>query len=160
MICPHCERYLEDGVAFCIYCGQRLGKYADDASEGSSTINLSDTAAPAEGQAAASAAPGVAAAGVGAAAAAGAAAAPVAPASARESVQGASTRPSVSGRGSTGRLHSDDEMARRMGEIDEEEGTGKGRKVLAGVIIAGLAAAAIGFGAAYVAPSVMGGGDS
>lgn len=165
MICPHCERYLEDGVAFCIYCGQRLGKYADDASEGASTINLSDAAVPEEGQAAvASDASGSgmhAAAGAAAATAAAAAAAPVAPASARESARAASTRPSVSGRsGSTGRLHADDEMARRMGEIDDEEGSGKGRKVLAGVIIAGLAAAAIGFGAAYVAPSIMGGGDS
>lgn len=164
MICPHCERYLEDGVAFCIYCGQRLGKYADDASEGTPTINLNDTA-DAAGQTAA-AGSGVSGAHVaaGTAAAAGVAAgatAPVAPASARESAQAASSRPSVSGRGgSSGRLHSDDEIARRMGELDETEGVGRGRKVLAGVIIAGLAAAAIGFGAAYVVPSVTGGGDA
>ncbi|MDO4890682.1 MAG: zinc ribbon domain-containing protein, partial [Coriobacteriaceae bacterium] len=48
MICPHCGRYLEDGVAFCIYCGQRLGKYASgDAAEPSQAVNLGDASADA-----------------------------------------------------------------------------------------------------------------
>ena len=88
MICPHCGRYLEDGVAFCIYCGQRLGKYADETAEASQTVNLSDTAnAPSGAQGAGASAAGVqhAAAGAAAAGVAGAAAAaPVAPASAQE----------------------------------------------------------------------------
>ena len=168
MICPHCGRYLEDGVAFCIYCGQRLGKYASgDAADSSQTANLSDNPLQAENTAAASqatastaahAATGAAAAG--AAAATGVAAAPVAPASAQEGARASQPRPSVSGRNTRdGRLHSDDEIARRMDELGKEPNRGNGRKVLGGVILAALAAGAIGFGATQVVPSIMDGGN-
>lgn len=169
MICPHCGRYLEDGVAFCIYCGQRLGKYAsDDAAEGSPTISLDEPlqveepafdAAAAVEEPAASEGPAHAAAGAAAAGAAAAAAAtaPVAPANAQEGSQ----RPSVKGRGTRdGRLHADDEIAQRMSDLGDEEKSGRGRKVLGGVILAALAAGAIGFGANYVAPSIMEGASS
>jgi len=165
MICPHCGRYLEDGVAFCIYCGQRLGKYASgDAAEPSQAVNLGDAPAdafevdePRETAAAPTgayaAAAGAAAAGAAGAAAATAAAAPVAPASAQDA-----PRPSVRG-GSreSSRLHPDDEIARRMNELGEEPSTGTGKKVLGGVILAALAAAAIGLGASYVVPGIMNG---
>ena len=168
MICPHCGRYLEDGVAFCIYCGQRLGKYAsEDAAENFQTSSL-DEALPTVGEAPAPAAASPlsaeaapvagAAAATAATAATAAAAAPVAPASAQEAVR--STRPSVSGRTRDSRLHSDDEIARRMGELDEEPGTGTGRKVLGGIILAALAAGAIALGVNYVAPSIMDNGGS
>ena len=167
MICPHCERYLEDGVAFCIYCGQRLGKYApDDASEGSRAFNLNDTLAnPLDSSATTSFSP-VAAAGTAAAAGAAAtAAAPVAPASAQEGAPSSPSgrtgrdfsRPSVSGRnrGETGRLHSDDEIAKRMNQLDDGQKSGRGRKVLGGILLAGLAAAAIGVGATQLAPTIL-----
>ena len=168
MICPHCGRYLEDGVAFCIYCGQRLGKYAsEDAADSFQTASL-DEAPPTMGEtpAPAAAAPlsaeatpvAGAAAATAATAATAAAAAPVAPASAQEAVR--STRPSVSGRTRDSRLHADDEIARRMGELDDEPGTGKGRKVLGGIILAALAAGAIALGVNYIAPSIMDNGGS
>jgi len=167
MICPHCERYLEDGVAFCIYCGQRLGKYApDDASEGSQAVNLNDTLAnPLDSSATTSFSPVAAAGAAAATGAAATAAAPVAPASAQEGAPTAATghmgrgssRPSVSGRtrGETGRLHSDDEIARRMNQLDEPSSGGRGRKVLGGILLAGLAAAAIGIGATQLAPTIL-----
>ena len=172
MICPHCGRYLEDGVAFCIYCGQRLGKYADETAEASQTVNLSDNAdalSGAQGGAASSASGDRIAAGAAAAGVAGAAAtAPVAPASAQEAAHAAAStrstasRPSVSGRGTrgSGRLHSDDEIAKRMNELDDAPSAKRGRKVVAGVLLAALAAGAIGVGANYVVPSILDNGGS
>ena len=167
MICPNCGRYLEDGVAFCIYCGQRLGKYASgDSAEGSQTANLNDNplqgeanAAPADAAAESTAAHAAGAAAGAAAGTTGVATAPVAPASAQEGARSTGSRPSVSGRGRDGRLHSDDEMARRMGEIDKEPNRGNGRKAVGGVLLALLAAGAIGFGATQVVPSIMDGGN-
>ncbi|MDO4533756.1 MAG: zinc ribbon domain-containing protein, partial [Coriobacteriia bacterium] len=169
MICPHCGRYLEDGVAFCIYCGQRLGKYADETAEASQTVNLSDNP-DAQGAVASAAGSHQAAAGAAAVGAAGAAAAaaPVAPASAQEaahaaaSTRGTGSRPSVSGRGTrnTGRLHSDDEIAKRMNELDDAPSAKRGRKVVAGVLLAALTAGAIGVGANYVVPSILDNGGS
>lgn len=156
MICPHCGYSLDDGVAFCIYCGTRFGKYApEDEITDANLANAKHAAdAPAED--------GV-----------GASGEPV-PESAWNLVdeypEGAVPPGPATGDGpytaaATGavpaaaaayddfnRLHSDDEIAQRMDQIDKEPR--KSRKGL-GAVIAGLVlVAGIAVGAGYIVPTL------
>lgn len=163
MICPHCGYSLDDGVAFCIYCGTRFGKYATgemppiEEAGSDAVANARHAAQPVDGASAVNAAgepvpesawqlvgdypEGAAAAG--AAGAAGAAmpnipsVQPVPPANMADQ----------------GRLHADDAISQAMSQIPQEPQR-RSRKGLGAVIAGLLVVAGIAVGAAYVVPNM------
>ena len=183
MICPNCGYSLDDGVAFCIYCGTRFGKYADDEeiegtatpseAEGGEATQAMHAAETPDGEAVTSTGEAVpesawqlvgdypqqvagADAGQGAEAAAGAAAVGAAGAADAAGAVGPYTAAALNDMPEATPIHAEDAFAQRMPEKEPN----KGRKGL-GAVIAGVAlAAGIAAGAAYVVPNMVNGDSS